>query len=50
MKDESIKTTMWINKKHHKAIKLLAIKEGKPMRALIDEFIEEGLKNRNVEL
>jgi len=48
--DETIKTTYRINAKHHKALKILAIEEEKPVRALIDEFIKDGLIKYGVKL
>jgi len=48
--DETIKTTYRINKNHHKALKILAIEQGLPVRALIDEFIKDGLIKYGVKL
>lgn len=49
-KDGTIKTTYRINAKHHKALKILAIEKEVPVRALIDEFIKDGLVKYKVKL
>ena len=50
MKEKDVKTTYRINAKHHKALKILAIEQEKPVRALIDEFIKDGLIKYGVKL
>lgn len=50
MTDGTIKTTYRINKEHHKKLKILAVNEGKPVRALIDEFIVDGLTKYGIKL
>ena len=49
-KSETIKTTYRINAKHHKALKILAVKKEVPVRALIDEFVKDGLIKYGVKL
>ena len=49
-KDNTVKTTYRINKKHHKALKILAVEKGLPVRAFIDEFIKDGLIKYGVKL
>lgn len=50
MKEETTKTTYRINKEHHKQLKILAVKQERPVRALIDEFIADGLTKYGVKL
>lgn len=47
---EGQKTTVWLNKKNYKELKLLAIKQDSTMQALINEFIKDGLKKYNVKI
>lgn len=49
-KSETIKTTYRINAKHHKALKILAVEKEVPVRALIDEFVKDGLIKYGVKL
>ena len=50
MTDETIKTTYRINAKHHKALKILAVKQGVHDRVLVEEFIKDGLIKYGVKL
>ena len=44
MKDEGHRLNVWVSKDDHTALKILAVKENKFMKDLINEFIKDGLK------
>ena len=50
MKEKDVKTTYRIKEKYHKALKILAVKQGVYDRVLIEEFIKDGLKKYGVKL
>lgn len=50
MKEKEVKTTYRIKEKYHKALKILAVKQGVYDRVLIEEFIKDGLTKYGVKL